>query len=142
MRTILMIAALVVSQFAQATDMPISFWPETVMLAEGSATLTPITGQVVSRKPMCPKGKICIQNGTNLKIKFALGGCMDTLSNVTHLVDYTSRTVYVSAQNVGNKESMVTMCIAQPFAVVTIPVHGLDGKFNVRYVGTEDTVIY
>jgi hypothetical protein len=142
MKMFLMIAALIVSQSALATDMIVAFEPETVNLAKGSTTLTPIAGQEVSREAMCPAGQICIQNGTNLKLMFALGGCMDTLSNVTHLVDYSSRIVYVSAQNVGNKKSMVTMCIVQPTVEVTIPVYGLQGPFEVRYLGTEETIIY
>lgn len=147
MRTILVMAALMLSQTVFAgvytNELPPDLsWPETTMLAEGSVSLTPIAGEIVGRKSLCPKGKICIQDGTILKVRFRLGGCMDTLSNVTTSVDYQSRTVYVSAQRVGNEKSWSTMCLVEPTTVVPVTVYGLKGKFDVRFVGTEENPVY
>lgn len=142
MKTLLMIAALMISHTVFATDFPTGFVPVTTPLAKGSISLTPIAGEEISRTPMCPKGDVCILDGTNVNLQFRLGGCMDTLSAVSYMVDYKSQTLYVSANHIGNEESASTMCLIEPIVVVNVPAYGLFGNFEVRYVGTESTVVY
>lgn len=87
--------------------------PREISLGQDAISLTPIEGDVVSVSSMCPSNARCVIDGTKVRLRFTLLGCVDKLA-----LTYSAKEgrngeldVYVSALNVGTEASRRTRCI-------------------------------
>ena len=105
-------------------------------LEKGDGALFPMEGitTVYHQSPKCPAGAACMPV-TLLNVEYRLFGCMDrkiSVNKVVHSEDGMID-VYISAFNVQNEKSLVTMCIAMPVVNDTIMLGtGFIGEESVR----------
>lgn len=114
------------------------FAASTVKLTNDDVAISNIqNAKVLSAKmfmnPNCPINALCMP-ATQVRIEFALNGCVDKLGPVSTKVSYNEVSgkydIFVASTNISNKRSMVVRCIKAPTAIF---------KMNMRpFLETED----
>lgn len=115
--------------------------PALHQLPTGAEAVSPIAGEIVSVRPLCPNGARCLVDGTIVTIDFPLHGCADELLVTGDHPspdpdNYEIFNVTVSALNVFTKDSQSMLCVSAPRATKEFRFINQFGKPRVHFLGT------
>jgi hypothetical protein len=121
------------------TDTPSVASPHTPVLTLPARTtgLTPVEGRIKAVEPVrVPVSDTITRAETRVTLEFTLSGCLDKLIPlISHYEVQGSRaTIYVTALNAHNEQSMVANCVAMPQASAQVSVPGVFGRNQIRVV--------
>jgi hypothetical protein len=107
-----------------------------VRIESGDLAITPIAGEVVGTRPLCPQGAACFVNGTVIDLSFTLLGCGDRLGPVTYTAkeDDGKISLFVSALDINTERSQRVFCFVAPTARATITLVNLYGTVDAHFL--------
>lgn len=110
---------------------------QVLTLPEGTTGLTPLEGKVKSVQQLrVPVGDTVTGAETRVTLEFTLNGCLDSLMPLIsrYEVQGSSATIYVTALNAHNQQSIAATCMGMPRASAQVSVPGVFGRNQVRVV--------
>jgi hypothetical protein len=108
-----------------------------ITLPEGTTGLTPLEGRVKSVEQVrIPVSDTVTGAETRVTLEFTLNGCLDSLMPlISHYeVQGSSATIYVTALNAHNQQSIAATCMGMPQASSQVSVPGVFGSNQIRVV--------
>jgi hypothetical protein len=108
-----------------------------ITLPEGTTGLTPLEGRVKAVEQVRIRVSDTVTGAeTRVTLEFTLNGCLDSLMPlISHYEVQGSRaTIYVTALNAHNQQSIAATCPGMPQASSQVSVPGVFGRNQVRVV--------
>lgn len=115
---------------------------EGVQIPEGAQYISYTSGDLVSAKPLCPKGAMCIVNGTKIELAINLGGCVDLVGPVSYKISQQKdeTQVFVAATRMATKASMVVKCAKPATSPLTLTLVNVYGNIKIHFIGTDEVI--
>lgn len=110
--------------------------PGTIYLVENDIAIETIKhGEIIHQEMMC-EDNTCFVNGTRVRLKLTLGGCLDRLGPVSYTASQKGGIIElnVSAYNIANSDSFAAFCFAMPEEVVEIDLIDMYGKIKLNMI--------
>lgn len=110
---------------------------QVLTIPEGTTGLSPLKGKITAVKQVrVPRGEAATGAETRVALEFQLNGCVDSLMPLVtqHQIQGRRATIYVTALNAHNQQSMVTKCVAIPKAVAEVSVPGVFQRNQINVV--------
>ncbi len=110
---------------------------QVLTLPEGTTGLTPLEGRVKAvQQVRVPVSDTVTGAETRVTLEFTLGGCLDSLMPLIsrYEVQGSRATIYVTALNAHNQQSIAATCPGMPRASAQVRVPGVFGRNQVRVV--------
>jgi hypothetical protein len=110
---------------------------QVLTLPEGTTGLTPLEGRVKAVEQVrVPVGDTVTGAETRVTLEFTLNGCLDSLMPLIsrYEVQGSHATIYVTALNAHNQQSIAATCMGMPRASAQVKVPGVLGRNQVRVV--------
>jgi hypothetical protein len=108
-----------------------------ITLAEGTTGLTPLEGRVKAVEQVRIRVSDTVRGAeTRVTLEFTLNGCLDSLMPlISHYeVQGSHATIYVTALNAHNQQSIAATCPGMPQASSQVSVPGVFGSNQIRVV--------
>jgi hypothetical protein len=108
-----------------------------ITLPEGTTGLTPLEGRVKSVEQVrIPVSDTVTGAETRVTLEFTLNGCLDSLMPLIsrYEVQGSRATIYVTALNAHNQQSIAATCPGMPQASSQVSVPGVFGDKQIRVV--------
>lgn len=110
---------------------------QVLTLPEGTTGLSPLEGRVKAVEQVrVPVSDTVTGAETRVTLEFTLNGCLDSLMPlISHYeVQRNRATIYVTALNAHNQQSIAATCPGMPRASAKVSVPGVFGRNQVRVV--------
>ena len=110
---------------------------QVLTLPEGTTGLTPLEGRVKSVEQVrVPVSDTVTGAETRVTLEFTLNGCLDSLMPLISRYEVQGRraTIYVTALNAHNQQSIAATCPGMPQASSQVSVPGVFGRNQIRVV--------
>jgi hypothetical protein len=110
---------------------------QVLTLPEGTTGLTPLEGRVKSVEQVrVPVSDTATGAETRVTLEFTLNGCLDSLMPLISRYEVQGRraTIYVTALNAHNQQSIAATCPGMPQASSQVSVPGVFGRNQIRVV--------
>ncbi len=110
---------------------------QVLTLPEGTTGLTPLEGRVKAVEQVrVPVSDTVTGAETRVTLEFTLNGCLDSLMPLISRYEVQGRraTIYVTALNAHNQQSIAATCMGMPRASAQVKVPGVFGRNQIRVV--------
>lgn len=111
-------------------------------LPKDAVSMNSVEAKLMSQESLCPKGVICITDGTVVNLEVELSGCEDELVPVANNAVEIGKElhVFVSAMNVATKSSAAVKCKKLPVEKVQLTYVAQYGKVVLHNLKTKNVV--
>ena len=125
--------SLIISLF---TLIPTSNASSHYMLPKDAVSVSPAVHDSVTFGELCPADMQCLVNGTSVRLKYTLNGCLNQFLPVQYsLQKIEGRNVlFLTALEVETRGSMTAKCVRAPVALVQIPLINVYEPVEIVYV--------